>query len=246
MPAGIGSAQEESSEQLATELPGADDEGRLQFDLAARYYRTGRFELAGRTFEAAHAVSHHPELLFNAYIAYRDGSLFADALRTLRAYVPSIEEPVLLAANQARLASLEELVARLETPAATEVVLSPAAIETNASVAVAAPETPPNEVSHAVAPWILVASGAALSVASIGPGLAALRAESTLDEGCDTTGCPSDLQDTMDRGRRLQRTTDAMWITGAVVGVAGLVWVLIDRLRSSDDDHASIPMGVRF
>lgn len=244
MPAGVGLAQDEDNEQLATVLPGADEEGRMQFQLATRYYRTGRFELAGRTFEAAHAISPHPELLYNAYIAYRDASLSTDALRTLRAYIPSIEDPVFLASNQARLASLEELVGRLEAPTETGVAISPD--ETDEDVEFMAPETETNEVSHSAAPWILFASGAALSVASIGPGLASLRAESTLNDGCDSTGCPSDLQNTMDRGRRLQRTTDAFWITGAVVGVAGLVWVLIDRLRSSDNGQASIPMGGRF
>lgn len=220
----------------------------MQFELARRYYGTGRFELAGRTFEASFELSGHRELLYNAHMAYRQAGLFRDALRTLEGYVPSVEDPTARAANEARLERLRAIVARLEPESQeSEPAVQPAE---EVDDAVTSPSDPsddeviadqdvaqlgPADGSRRIL-WSTVGATSALALVSVGTGVAALRADRDLDAaGCSNALCPATAADTLDRGRRLQRATDGLWISALIIGVVGTIWTLVRRSRSQRD-----------
>ncbi len=235
---GQDSSQNSDSNLIPTQLPGALEEARMQFELARRYYHTGRFELAGRTFETSYELSGHRELLYNAHMAYRQAGMFRDALRTLEGYVPSIDDPTTLAANQARLERLREVVARLEpqpesiVDQADSVEPEPEATQVELTETIEVAETAVSHGARRIG-WSTAGIAGALAITSTATGVAALRAEQDLDAaGCSSTLCPQHASNTLDRGRRLQRTTDALWITAIVVAAVGTIWALVRRGRT--------------
>jgi tetratricopeptide (TPR) repeat protein len=64
-----------------------DEDARQIFQAAQLLYEDGEFEQAGRMFERAYELSQRTSLLYNAYLAYRDGQMQADAARVLRQYL---------------------------------------------------------------------------------------------------------------------------------------------------------------
>lgn len=235
---GQDSPQNSDSNLIPTQLPGALEEARMQFELARRYYRTGRFELAGRTFETSYELSGHRELLYNAHMAYRQAGMFRDALRTLEGYVPSIEDPTTLAANQARLERLREVVARLDPE--PEPHVEPRVDPVDAEEETVDAEDPNPIQEHTRVPsraarrigWSSAGIAGALAITSTATGVAALRAEQDLDDaGCSSAICPQDASSTLSRGRRLQRGTDALWVSALVVAAVGTIWALVRKGR---------------
>ena len=104
-----------------------EEEARAHFNLAQLQYRRGRFLDAATEFEAAYALSPRAELLYNIYIAYRDGGDLDSAARSLRRLLESDPLPRTLDREHlgARLEALEDQIRgrrALEERAATRVL----------------------------------------------------------------------------------------------------------------------------
>lgn len=244
---------------------GAESEARIHFNLAQRYYQTGRFAEAAREFRAAYELTQLSDLLYNAFLAYREAGDYDAAISALEAYIPEVSDPIRRRGFEARLARVRELrerVRRNEAPvgetvpdeataeATTEPPEDSAADEGPNAEAIndeehAAPEEgaealdaeAPSSVS--AAPWIVASAGGAMVVAGIVTGAFALSANSDLDGSCTAAGCEAGYQDTQDRGRALAISTDVLLFGGIAVTAAGLLWGLLRDDPSADEPSAS-------
>lgn len=220
----------------AQAAPGIDDEARIHFELARRYYDTGRFREAAQEFEEAYRLSPHDELLFNIYLAYRDAGEDARALESLRRFVASLPE------GSERRAQLESRVRVLESrtaaarageeapdaePEPREALLTS---ELGAPLETPAPADAPEPPSGlGAAPWVIVGAGGVLLGGALVTGLLALDARASLDRECPTrTSCAPGFEDTQSTGEALAITTDVLWIAGATTALTGLVLAIVD------------------
>lgn len=229
----------------AAASPADSEEARMHFDLARRYYDTGRFDDAAREFEAAYAMSPLPPLTYNLYLAYRDGGQDVQAARWLRRYLDSdAPQGATRSRLEARLQVLEE---RLRSSAAGDEAADPQTApqadepgETSLSPddPPVATEDEPTGDGPGVAPWILVGAGGALIAAGAVTGLMALGESSDLDDLCPTRDtCSAGFEDAASRGETLAVVTDVLWISGAAAAVTGVLWALL----AGDDDQESTP-----
>ena len=95
--------------------------------------------------------------------------------------------------------------------------------------------------SPSPAPWVVVGAGAGMVLASAVVGGFALKAQGDLESICpNREACtPGIWQSTRDRGRRLAVSADVLWASGAAIGVAGLLWLLLRRPVEHDGVTAS-------
>jgi len=245
-------AHAQSSEELA----------RGHYTLARAQYEAGQFEDAAREFQAAYDAAPRPQLLYNIYLAHRDGGHAEQAAAALRGYVATLEDSPTKTQLTARLRALERVVAerasadahqqpssdaaagedtRGEAPPDDHGVGADAQGADDAAGVDAAVTTAPDSsadsprtegsASSSSAPWMVVGTGAGLALVGAVVGAFALRAQKDLEDACpDRTACdPGTWRRIRDRGRRLALTADALWIGGAAVSVAGLLWVLLRR-----------------
>lgn len=114
---GQAAAQEEVSDaELA--------EARHSFEVATLAFENGDYEGAALEFTAAYEITHHPDLLFNIYLAQERAGRLAEARTALEAYLaqgdPAPEQSSIL---QRRLGRLEARIAAEE--ASPDVALAP-------------------------------------------------------------------------------------------------------------------------
>ncbi|MDQ3034059.1 MAG: hypothetical protein M3Y87_16710, partial [Myxococcota bacterium] len=101
-------APEESMSQATTSEQDMDDErARGAFRLGRQHYEQGRFAQAATEFERAFGLSGRAQLLYNAYLAYRDARDDANAIRTLRGYLTGVQDISDREHLEARLAAME-------------------------------------------------------------------------------------------------------------------------------------------
>lgn len=234
---------------------------RGHYTLASALYDAGRFEDAAREFAAAYEIAPRTALLYNLYLAHRDGGHMPEAADALSRYVATLEEGPTKVQLRARLAALERMLATPDptsqgegagessragentsfvdtvdpgqlpddgtAPARSDHPASPPA--TSASITATRGETEMS--SPSLAPWIVVGTGAGLVLTSAVVGGFALKAQSDLESICpNREACPAgSWQSTRDRGHRLAVSADVLWASGAAIGVAGLLWVLLRR-----------------
>jgi len=193
----------------------ADDRARAHYRAGRSLYDVGEFSQAAREFEAAYRLSQRPELLFNAYVAYRDANELADAVRNLGAYLDLVPDAPDRVNLQARLASmsraLEEQRAREEALAAQE------------NGPVEPVSQPPRE--PAVWPWVLTGLGSAMVVTGAVTGIAALTEADSLAGECANGLCPPsvDLESRRGTVEALGIATDVLLFGGAAVALLGVV-----------------------
>ncbi|WP_329611186.1 tetratricopeptide repeat protein [Sandaracinus amylolyticus] len=222
----------------AQQAEGVDDEARIHFELARRYYDTGRFLEAAHEFEAAFRLSPHDELLFNVYLAYRDAGEDAQALAALRRFVTALPEGsdrrVQLEARvqvmEARIAAEAQGRAAPEDDTPHEALLE-APVEST-------PEARPEASSGGlgVAPWVVVGVGGAVLAGALVTGLLALDERAALEARCPTRDtCEDGFEDGRARGEALAITTDVLWIAGAATAVTGVVLAIVDATSGSSE-----------
>src|SRR6185503_9710457 len=95
-----------------SDVDNLEEDARLRFELGVRSYNRGQFAEAAEEFEAAYRLSERAPLLYNAYLAYRDGRDDAHAIDALRRYLATGGD----IPNRAR---LEETLRGLEADVAT-------------------------------------------------------------------------------------------------------------------------------
>ena len=192
----------------------ADAQARAHFRAGRSLYDLGRFAQAAQEFESAYRLAERPELLFNAYVAYRDANDLEGAVRSLGAYLDLVQDAPDRVNLQARLASMSEA---LEQQRAREAELT--AERSRPATPPPAPEGP------AVWPWVVMGTGVAMVVVGIVTGVAGLTEADSLLAECPNNLClPSvGLESRRSTVETLGITTDVLLFGGAAVAVAGLV-----------------------
>ncbi|MCU0671899.1 MAG: hypothetical protein MUE69_03790 [Myxococcota bacterium] len=242
----------------AMRTEGLDDEAaRSRFRIGQALYAEGRFLEAAREFESAYELSRRASLLFNAYLAYRDGSMLEDATRTLGAYLdasPNLEDgPALRARHQAMAQSVAQRRAEREAQEAErrrfeedrdrlarEAEEARRREDEQRRRADAADRSGVFKVGLSVG-----GAGVAMLVTGVATGVLANSQYDELDENCPDGRCivGYDADANASRGRRLARTTDAMLFGGAAVTLTGLVLVLVGSGGSSNDSPVDATAG---
>lgn len=247
----------------------AEEVARGHYTLGRALYDAGHFDDAAREFLAAYEIAPRAQLLYNLYLAYRDGSHMVEAADALSRYVATLADGPTKVQLSARLTAMRQMLAsrsqtegdEVETTDAgvtvePEQVAEPApappqtsalpAVEPQAPPAAApiageATEPRPRTDSRSHGPWTVVGAGAGLVLAGALVGGFALKAQSDLESICpDREACtPGNWRPTRDRGRRLAVAADALWMSGAALGVTGLLWVLLRRSADRDGVTAS-------
>lgn len=88
---------------------------RMRYEAAVAKYNAGLFEEAAHEFEAAYAISHRDELLYNIYLAWRDAGHLERAVAALRFYLPTLTDPATRTRLQATLEATERRLAHAQT-----------------------------------------------------------------------------------------------------------------------------------
>lgn len=217
-----------------------DARAREHFQIATRYYDEGRFREAAAQFEEAFQLSQRAELLYNAYIAFRDAHETAEAARTLEMYLdrsPDAPDRVNL---QARLEQLRRAVAEEERSqedlqrATAEAEAERRRAEAEAARAAEA------EAQPEIWPWILLGVGAATA---IGGGVVAgfaLSDSNALLETCNEDGrclvsSQENLDEMRDGAKNLALAADIMMFGGGAIALTGLILGIVFGLPGGSD-----------
>ncbi|MEM6962412.1 MAG: hypothetical protein AAF550_11835 [Myxococcota bacterium] len=236
-------ADEEGPTRMSTEGLD-DDQARTLYRVAKNLYDAGRYREAGEEFEAAYELSRRPALLYNAYVAFRDGGDLRSAAENLRRFLeadPSNEQATTLAI---RLRSMEDTVATMEQEARQREASAQAAQQ--AAAVQARQELLESQESHGPSPmrvtgFSLIGLGGAALVAGAATGILALNTQSDIDDSCPNNSCAVgyDLQGEEDRLRAFQISTDVLVFGGAAIIASGIALVLLSPNDEERTDSAS-------
>jgi tetratricopeptide (TPR) repeat protein len=210
----------------------ADDQARAHFRAGRSLYDLGQFGQAAQEFESAYRLAQRPELLFNAYVAYRDANDLEGAVRSLGAYLDLVQDAPDRVNLQARLASMSQA---LQAQRAREAEL---AAERNRP---AGPPPPPE--GPAVWPWIVMGLGSAMVVGGIVTGAAAVTEADALAAECPNNLCSPMVRLDSRRGtvESLGIATDVLLFGGGAIAVLGLVLGIVLNSGSSPAETTSEP-----
>ncbi|MCA9581980.1 MAG: hypothetical protein KC416_09295 [Myxococcales bacterium] len=145
---------------------------QAHFKAGQGHYKAGRFDEAGTEFLKAYELSKRPALLYNAYVAYRDGGNDEWAAKALRQYLaeePEVADRPLL---EARLVTLEE---RLAEKARRDAAAAEAAEQEAEETRAAEAQAEADAAGPGPWPWVLVGVGGALVVGGIATGIATVE-----------------------------------------------------------------------
>lgn len=223
-----GGGDESMSQATTTEGDMDDERARGAFRLGRQYYEQGRFAEAAAEFERAYGLSGRGQLLFNAYLAYRDARDDENAVRTLRGYLAEVPDAPDRAHLEARLAALERgIEERRDSEARQQAETEEARRQAEEARRQAEEAARPRyrEIPGETWPWIVMGAGAAMVVGGAITGAVALGERSSLDEECPLQLCPagSDVEGRQSTIEALAITTDVLLVGGGVVAVTGLV-----------------------
>jgi tetratricopeptide (TPR) repeat protein len=210
---------------------------RDAFERGRVFYDSGQFEQASVAFEEAYRLSGRDALLYNLYLAYRDASEQDKAAQALRGYlakVPNIENRAQL---EARLAALEQNLARQREQQSAASAPPVSAVTAPVEPVVVAPvEAHGEPVSSSRSPRFyagiaLAGVGAAAMITSIATGVLTKKRQQKLEDSCDGKSCDASLKDTADSGKRLAHTTDALLFSGIALAGAGAALLVFGGLE---------------
>lgn len=194
----------------------SDEQARIHFRAGRGLYDAGRFQQAAEEFEMAYRLSQRPELLFNAYVAFRDANNLEGAVRSLGAYLDQVEEVPDRVNLEARLRSMS---LALDDQRTREAELER---ERNRP---AATTQPPGDQS-VVWPWIMMGAGGAAVIAGVVTGIVALNDADALVSECPNDFCQDPsiaLDDRRSAIHSLGITTDVLLFAGGAIAVTGLI-----------------------
>jgi tetratricopeptide (TPR) repeat protein len=264
-------APAEPSETMAqsttTEADMADAQARGHFRLGREYYEQGRFAEAATAFEAAYGLSGRPSLLYNVYLAYRDAQDTRNAARSLRGYLAAVADAPDREHLSARLQALDATLAQEQAAAAQRQAETEAAQQ---RAEAAERERAESERRAAEAerrsqlrptrpwwPWLLVGGGVAAAGTGVVLGVLAKGDADELRGDCvtdpHTAGAMAPLTegnacapavDVSSRRDSIQSRAligDVLWISGAVIGVTGIVlaFALPDEYPTLDEPRVA-------
>lgn len=234
---GSSAASAQDAPPTALEL----DEARHAFDVGSRAFERGDYETAADEFRAAYALSHHPDVLYNVYLAEERAGHQVEAADALAAHLEAAD----LSDEQRRLLTqrLERIRARIaahETSEATSAGESLRDVPTGEppppapaapAPAAPAPAPPPSVEPPAVGVALLIAGGV-LGLAFGGFAIASEVEDQRLASTCGRdvgSFCLASDTATLEISNVM---ADASWISAATLGVLGAI--LLAALPWSD------------
>lgn len=217
-----------------------------RFRAGTELHRQGRFNEAAQEFLVAYRASGRSELLYNAYVAYRDGANLSGAADALREYLRVEPHPRHRSQLQAQLRALE---ARLRSqprptppveasPEPPPVAPAPVVASPAASPAVPPPRPPPPRVERPslAAPVALLSVGGVALATGLVLGLTVVNADAELRAACSDGSCDPSLRGTAEGASARALVTDVVLgvgIASAAVGAVLLATTLGARSRAS-------------
>jgi tetratricopeptide (TPR) repeat protein len=208
------------------------NEAEARFGRGTELHRQGRFAEAAEEFLAAWRLSHRTELLYNAYVAYRDAADTRRAAEALREYLDveprARNRPMLqaqLAAMDAQLRAATPAPAPAPAPAPTPAPAAwPAA---SVTVRPPAPTEPPRR--SLALPIALISGGGVAVLAGAVLGVTVLSTESDLSSSCVGRVCDPALRGEADAARTRAVVTDVLLGVGLASAAAGVIVLLSSR-----------------
>ena len=193
-------------------------------------YKRGDFRGAVNDLEKAYSLEPVPVLLYNLGRAYEGLGETKKAIDAYERYLKAQPEAEDRGAIQQRLVTLHREAAREEERANNP------------------PPPPPVVVVRSrplgAGPIVVTSIGAAGLVA--GGVLGALALSTSSNENSPQTS-QLDAQSAHDRGAAFATGANVAFIAGGVIAIAGIVWLIVDRVTSSSSSaSASVPFVVRF
>ncbi|HBQ10380.1 MAG: hypothetical protein RLP09_10675 [Sandaracinaceae bacterium] len=252
LPAGALAQDQQPNAQQAMQGGGMTEERQLDdmrarehFRVATAYYDEGRFVEAAEQFQEAYELSRRAQLLYNAYIAWREAHRSAEAANALETYLAETPEAPDRVNLEARLVELRRAVA---TEAEREQRLTEAEREAEANriAAEEAERARRQAVSEPeIWPWIVLGVGGAAVIAGAVVGGLALDEATSLSSECPGNFCPpgTDLDERRGNAQLLAGVADGLLIGGGVVAATGLVLSLIFGLGGDSEQPVSAEAG---
>ena len=227
-----------------------EEMARQHFQLGRTQYDAGAFADAAASFEQAYALSKREVLWYNIYLAHRDAGNNKQAAIALRNYLERVPELENRAQLEARLVSLDRIVAEedqrerdVQAREAAErqaAAAEPQAAPTPIIVAREAPAAK-REESPSIVPFILMGVGGAMVIGGAVTGVMASSKHSELEKKCGDGPCDASLKPLADQGKTLALTTDLLMFGGlAVAATGGVLWFL-----NMSDDSPNTEQPVR-
>jgi tetratricopeptide (TPR) repeat protein len=232
----------------ATDPAQAEELARQHFQLGRAQYQGGSFSEAATSFEHAYALSKREMLWYNIYLAHRDAGNNKQSAIALRNYLERVPELENRAQLEARLESLDRIVAQEEQRereaserAAAQQQPSEESDQAAPAPALVAQESPSvkREESSSLVPYILMGVGGAMVVGGVVVGAMAAGKHSELEDKCGPETCDPSLESLADEGKTLNITADILLFGGiAAAGTGAVLWFL----DSSDDSSSEQPV----
>ncbi|MGE0787803.1 MAG: tetratricopeptide repeat protein [Sandaracinaceae bacterium] len=219
-----------------------DERARLHFESGRSYFEEGAYERAQQEFEQAYALSPRTAMLFNLGTTYERLGRLSQAADAFQRYV---DESPDLANRDTLLRRVANLRRRAEAQAQGQEDPGDPDEHTDDGASHATTPTPHTGPSGGggAGEGLIIGGAVALGVAGVALALTAvfggltLSEQSSVENGCYTAGncAESDISNL----RTYATVTDAMWITGAIAGAAGIVLLVLGITSPSDDAQAS-------
>lgn len=227
-----------------------EEQARAHFRIGRAYYDNGDFVRAAQEFEAAFAISHHSQLLYNIYLAYRDANVSRKAMEALKGYLEQVDDVPNRAQLAARLESLQQSLANepeRPTPTTTPDPNTNAAATTTTGTESTAPAdatgpmdtaAPAGGGKNILVPLIVMSAGGALILGSVVTGIITSGKEADLESQCPDMMCRSDDQtakNLQSSGNTMALVTDILLFGGIAVAGAGVALLLLSGNGESSE-----------
>lgn len=222
-----------------------DMRAREHFRVATAYYDEGRFVEAAEQFQEAYDLSRRSQLLYNAYIAWREAHRSAEAANALERYLAETPDAPDRVNLEARLVELRRAVAA-EEEREQRLTDAEREAEANRIAAEEAERARREAVSQPeIWPWIVLGVGGAAVIAGAIIGVLALDQATSLSGECPDNLCPPtvDLDERRGNAQLLAGVADGLLIGGGVVAATGLVLSLIFGLGDGEEAPVSAGAG---
>jgi tetratricopeptide (TPR) repeat protein len=197
-------------------------------------YDQGRYEVALREFQHAHALSHSPALYFNMAACEEHMDHYQAAALLLRQYLIEKPEADDKTNVELRIKSLEERDDRLH-----KMVESPPPPMKSNDVMATAPAATTKPKSHLKYTWVMLGATAAVGVAAIGVGAYTVAHHGDLKNGCGNTvdGCSASQVSGL---KSTAVATDVLIGVTAAAAVATVVFAVVESRRGRASAHAAL------
>jgi tetratricopeptide (TPR) repeat protein len=219
------------------------DQAKAYFQAGVEAYDQGKYEVALREFQHAHALSHSPALYFNMAACEEHMDHFQAAALLLRQYLIEKPEADDRSNVELRIKALEERDDRLHKMNEPAPTVKP----TPATMTPAATEPAKPRLKYT---WVMLGATAAVGAAAIGVGAYTVAHHSDLKNGCGNSagGCTSSQIDGL---KSTAIATDVLIGVTAAAAVGTIVFAVVEsrkgRAHAQRGTHvAFIGNGVAF